>query len=1007
MTREGLPTGTVTLMFTDIEGSTVLQERLKGRWRWVIETHNALLRQCFESFHGFEVKNLGDGFLVAFTNAKEAIECAVALQQAIARQDWGEEVGELKVRVGMDTGEPFTIVDAQSRPDYYGVTVSRAKRICEAGHGGQILISHATWQAVKDALPKDVEVRELGAFRLKGLEGRQQIFQVCHPALPYQFPTPRSMEAYPNNLPIALTSFIGREREMEEIKALLKKVRLVTLTGTGGCGKTRLALEVAMEVMEDFPDGVWLVELAPLKETELVVQTVASALGVKEEAQRPLLETLTDFLKPKKLLLVLDNCEHLVDACAQLVGRLLQVCPNLWVLATSREALRIVGEQIYRVPSLSVPNLTPLPSLEQLMQYESVRLFVDRARLVRPSFSVNDQNASAVAEICHRLDGIPLAIELAAALVRGLTVEQIVERLSDRFRLLTAGTRTALPRHQTLRAAIDWSYELLSRAERALFRRLSVFAGGWDLKGAEAVGTGKLPEGDEVRTEEVWELMMRLIDKSLVVMEGEMGRYQMLETLREYGRERLQEAGEAEETREKHLEFFLGLAERAEEELQGAQQREWLERLEREQDNFRVALSYGLEREPEKALKLAAALWRFWDIHSNFTEGRSWLERALEKGMSAPASVRAKALNGAGVLALRQGDYETAQALLQESLAIRQALGDQLGIASSLNNLGNVAWVQGDYERAKALYEESLTIYRTLGNQCGVASSLTNLGNIAWSRGDHEEARALYEESLTIFRKLGSQWGIASSLNSLGAVALVQGNYERAKMLLEESLAIYRDLGDQWGIAFSLNNLGNLALMQGDYERAKVLLEESLSIRRALRDQRGIAFTLYDLGSVALMQSDYERAKVLFEESLAIRRVLFDQQGIAFTLNDLGNVALAQGDYERAEALYEESLAIFQELGSQWGIANALKKFAKLAGVKGQRERAARLLGAAEALREAIGAPMHLPERSDYEQIVTELRSALGDEAFAVAWEEGRAMTLEQAIAYALEHPDA
>jgi predicted ATPase/class 3 adenylate cyclase len=857
MTREGLPTGTVTLMFTDIEGSTVLQERLKGRWRWVIETHNTLLRQCFESFHGFEVKNLGDGFLVAFTNAKEAIECAVALQQAIARQDWGEEVGELKVRVGMDTGEPFTIVDAQSRPDYYGVTVSRAKRICEAGHGGQILISHATWQAVKDALPKDVEVRELGAFRLKGLEGRQQIFQVCHPALPYQFPTPRSMEAYPNNLPIALTSFIGREREMEEIKALLKKVRLVTLTGTGGCGKTRLALEVAMEVMEDFPDGVWLVELAPLKETELVVQTVASALGVKEEAQRPLLETLTDFLKPKKLLLVLDNCEHLVDACAQLVGRLLQVCPNLWVLATSREALRIVGEQIYRVPSLSVPNLTPLPSLEQLMQYESVRLFVDRARLVRPSFSVNDQNASAVAEICHRLDGIPLAIELAAALVRGLTVEQIVERLSDRFRLLTAGTRTALPKHQTLRAAIDWSYELLSRAERALFRRLSVFAGGWDLEGAEAVGTGKLPEGDEVRTEEVWELMMRLIDKSLVVMEGEMGRYQMLETLREYGWERLQEAGEAEETREKHLEFFLGLAERAEEELQGAQQREWLERLEKEQDKFRVALSYGLEKEPEKALKLAAALWRFWDIHSNFTEGRSWLERALEKGMSAPASVRAKALNGAGVMAWRQGDHAAAQALLEESLTLFRELGDQRGIANVLNYSGNIAWAQGDLERAKALHEESLAIRRALGDQGGIASSLGNLGNIAWAQGDYERAKVLYEECLALFRELGNQWGVANVLNNLGVVVRAQGDYERARVLLEESLTLFR------------------------------------------------------------------------------------------------------------------------ELGSQWGIVNALEELAKLAGVKGQRERAARLLGAAEALREVIGAPMYLPERPDYEQIVTELRSAL------------------------------
>ncbi|MFA0732356.1 MAG: hypothetical protein RJAPGHWK_002247 [Candidatus Fervidibacter sp.] len=694
------------------------------------------------------------------------------------------------------------------------------------------------------------------------------------------------MEAYPNNLPIVLTSFIGREREMEEIKALLKQGRLVTLTGTGGCGKTRLALEVAMEVMEEFPDGVWLVELAPLKETELVVQTVALALGVKEEAQRPLLETLTDFLKPKKLLLLLDNCEHLVGACAQLMERLLQVCPNLWVLATSREGLRIAGEQIYRVPPLSVPNLTPLPSLGQLMQYESVRLFVDRARLVRPSFSVNDQNASAVAEICHRLDGIPLAIELAAALVRGLTVEQILERLSDRFRLLTAGPRTALPKQQTLRAAIDWSYELLSRAERALFRRLSVFAGGWDLEGAEAVGAGKLPEGGEVRTEEVWELMMRLIDKSLVVVEGEMGRYQMLETLREYGQERLQEAGEAEETRKKHLEFFLGLAERAEGELQGTQQREWLERLEKEQDNFRAALSYGLEREPEKALKLAAALWRFWDIHSNFTEGRSWLERALEKGMSAPAPVRAKALNRAGVMAWRQGDHAAAQALLEESLTLFRELGDQRGIANVLNYSGNIAWAQGDLERAKALHEESLAIRRALGDQGGIASSLGNLGNIAWAQGDYERAKVLYEECLALFRELGNQWGVANVLNNLGVVVRAQGDYGRARVLLEESLMLFR------------------------------------------------------------------------------------------------------------------------ELGSQWGIANALEELAKLAGVKGQRERAVRLLGAAESSREAIGAPMYLPERLDYEQIMTELRSTLGDEAFAVAWEEGRTMTLEQAIAYALEHPD-
>lgn len=726
-----------------------------------------------------------------------------------------------------------------------------------------------------------------------------------------------------HNLPVQLTSFIGRQKEMAEVNRLLRNTRLLTLTGTGGCGKTRLALEVAAGLLEEFPDGVWLAELAPQSDPALVPQTVASVLGIREEPRRPLLATLSDDLRPKQLLLLLDNCEHLIGACAQFAEALLKACPHVKILATSREGLDIPGELTWTVPSLSVPGARPghdisLPASE-LAQYEAVQLFVDRAAAGQPKFALTDQTAPAVAQICCRLDGIPLAIELAAARTRALTTDQIAARLDDRFLLLTQGKRTELPRHQTLRAVIDWSYDLLSDAERALFLRLSVFAGGWALEAAEAVCAG-----DGIEQAEVLDLLTHLVDKSLVIAEaaGKAERYRMLETVQRYSHDRLMGSGRMEATRNQHLKFFLGLAEQAQSELRGGQQKAWLDRLETEHDNLRAALAWALETEPVAGLKLAGSLSRFWEVRGYFSEVRQWLERALAQASQVPAEARAGALESAGFL----------------------------------------AWRQTDHQRALGLLEECLRLNRELGNEQGVAKALRMLGNVASDQGNNERAWALYEEALVLARKAGDKWNIWALLNNLGIVELQLGDYPRASALYQESLAISKELGDKLGVAYALGNLGEVA-----------------------HDQR-----------------DYAKARDYYEQSLDIARGLGDKYLVGLILNNLGEVARAQGDLERAGALNTESLTIARELGNKKGIAATLEGLANVAGAQGQAGCAAKLFGAAEALREAIGVPMEPSKRAEHDRIVAAVRSALGEDAIAAAWAEGRAMTLEQAIAYAL-----
>ncbi len=627
-----------------------------------------------------------------------------------------------------------------------------------------------------------------------------------------------------SNLPAPLTSFVGREREKAEVKQLLSSARLITLTGTGGAGKTRLALEVAREMLPDFQDGTWRVELASLSDGALVAHTLASALNVSEQPGRPVLATVTDSLAQKHLLLVLDNCEHLVNAVALLVGAVLQACPRVHILATSREGLKVPGESIWRVPSLSVPDPQYLGASATLNEFEAIRLFVERGTAVSSEFALTKHNAQDIGRIYWQLDGLPLPIELAASRLSALSSRQIVDRLADRFRLLKTDSALVSPRHQTLQAVMDWSYDLVSEEERRLFRRLSVFAGAFTLEAAAAVYDRRADEFDLI------DLLTRLVDKSLILPEDHEGevRYRLLETVRQYGQDKLSAAGEAEEVRRLHLDYFLALAEEAEPALTGGEQKRWLDRLEMEHDNLRAALDWSLETGNAKAaLRMAGALWRFWGGRGHPTEGRSFLKRALEQSLESQDVTRAKALHAAGNLAWDQGDYKEARLLLGESLEVSRALGDRPGIAAALNNLGNVVKRQGDYAAARALFEESLQLSRAMEHDLGIARALNNVGTVAYELGDYSEARAVYQESLALCRRLGHVVGVAITLNNLANIARYEGDPETARALYHEGLAVARDVGHKSIVAGTLRNLGELSEEKGILGR----LSHSLSKR--------------------------------------------------------------------------------------------------------------------------------------------------------------------------------
>ena len=762
-----------------------------------------------------------------------------------------------------------------------------------------------------------------------------------------------------NNLPPQTTSFIGREHEIAEVSRLLGASRLLTLTGVGGGGKTRLALQVAGSLLDTFPDGTWFIELAPLSDPSLVVPAVARGLRVPEEPDRTLVESLVASAASKRLLLILDGCEHLAAASAHLATRLLQACPSVRILVTSREALAIAEEVTFRVPSLPVPHAGAAPSPDDLMSCDAVRLFVERAAVIEPAFHVIPENAAALARICRRLDGIPLALELAAAQLTALTADQIADRLDDRFRLLTDASRTALPRRETLRAAMDWSYDLLPDGERAVLRRASVFAGGFGLEAAMTVCVGDGIAADEIRL-----LVGRLVDKSLLleVPLGGEARFRLPEAVRRYGRDRLLTEDELARARARHRDWYLALAERSEAELQGIDQQRWIARLEREHDNLREAIAFSAgQPSSSEAVRLVAALWWFWHTRGYLAEGRGWLAKVIDAGPTDDPRARARALYGAGFLAWRQGDFDQAQAFGRESLGIARALGNALGMAAATSLLEQVARSQGHYARAAALPEQSLAMFRELGDAWGIATALIAAGNAARFQGNYGRAREALEESLELFRRTSDPSGTAAALHFLALVARDQEDYARAEAAGQESVDLNRELGDASRVAFSLHVLGLVARDQGQDARAEALLEESLGIFRELEDTWGVTTALVSLGVAARLRGARVRATTLLQEGLSLRKRLGDKVGIAECLEDLA--AVAAGDAP---------------------------------------ERAVRLLGAGEALRGAMGAQLPPAHRADCEHAAEIALARLGQETFDHAWSAGRRLGVESAVDEAL-----
>jgi predicted ATPase/class 3 adenylate cyclase/DNA-binding CsgD family transcriptional regulator len=872
-----LPTGIVTFLLTDVEGSTALWEDAPEAMRTALARHDVLFEQAVQAHHGIHIRPRGEGDsrFAVFPSATDAVAAALTIQRTFGAEVWPTP-RPIKVRIGIHTGE------AQLRDDdYYGSAVNRCARIRALGHGRQILLSEATAALVRDDLPADAELLDLGAHRLKDLTRPERIFQPTAPDLTATFPALASVDTHPNNLPVQTTSLIGRAGEVAEVRTLLLRedVRLVTLTGPGGTGKTRLALQVAADSLDDFRDGVYFVDLAPVSDPALIAATIAPVLGVVERGEH-VLDDLKRFLRSRSLLLVLDNFEQIL-AGAPMVGELLADSADLKILVTSRAALQVRGEHEYDVPPLAAPPPDHASSSPALQQYPAVALFVERAQAIRPDFTLTAENGADVAIVCARLDGLPLALELAAARTRLLTPAAMVARLERRLPLLSSGPRDLPARHQALRDTIAWSYELLDPDEQRTFRGLGVFVGGFTLEAAESVIGGDEPPFDVLGAVE------RLVAQSLVRPDpgdGREPRFRMLETIREYALDRLEAERETASLRDRHLAWHVDLAERGIQQQNGPAWGGWLDRFEAEHDNLRAALAWSEQSTcaPETGLRLARALAGFWLLRGHHRVGRAWLARTLARAPARTAN-RAAALANAGFLAVRQNDYDAATPYMEEALTISRELGDRRSVAQTLLRFGVIPHHQGSLDRAQAMLEESLALLRELDDPRGVATALQYLADLARDRGDFAAAASAYDESL----------------------------------------ALARQHENHHGIAYSLRGLGHLARSRGEYARASRLLAESLTLLKGLRDRRCIPLCL---------------------------------EGIACI-----------------------------EVGPHWA------------------ERAVRMLAAAQTLQSTTGAPAPPAEMADHRRTEADARAQLGEERFAAAWAAGAGMSLDEAVAFALQ----
>lgn len=946
------PTGTVTFLFTDIENSTQLAREHPETWEAARARHHTILREAIERNNGFVFQIVGDAFCAAFHKAGDALKASLKAQRNLQDEPWDEVT--IYVRMGIHTGE------AENEGDEYRgyTTLSFVQRLMSAGHGGQILVSNPTENLLREHLPEPISLRAMGMQKFAGVPSPVRVFQVIALDLPTEFPPLRTLANLPNNLPTQLTSFVGREKELADVKRLLYNTHLLTLIGPGGTGKTRLSIQAAGEMLAPYPDGVWFVEFAPILDPLLVPRTTAIAIGLRDEPQRPVMDMLCDYLHEKKLLIILDNCEHLVDACARMADRILHAAPDTRILATSREALGIAGEVTYRVPSLGLPDINHLPPVESLDQYEAVKLFIDRATAAVPAFSVTNNNAPALAHVCHQLDGIPLAIELAAAKIRVLSVEQIAKRLDDRFRLLTGGSRTALERHQTLRAAIDWSYNLLSPTEQVLFQRLSVFVGGWTLEAAESIC-----EGGTVRSDDVLSLLEQLIHKSLVIKEEERGesRYQMLETIRQYAHEKLLAAGEVKDIQDKHLNYFLKLSEQIEPWLQGPRQMEWLNRTHEERDNLRAAMRSALETNVETGMYLSSRLHFFWDVVDS-REGARWLTQFLQKPESKLfPHARASALRAQGDFLFDFQQVSEAQAAVEESLELSRSIGDHSGEVDSLILLGHIFTLgpRADLVKAGRLLEQALALAKTLDDIGRQANALRVLG---WDHRDYKRAFAYWKEAITLYRQTEDWSRVAGTLSILGYFLLLDGEIDAAEKCLDEANSLF----------------------------------ERLNIKK-----RSSLFSAY--GQIALRRGDYERARDYFQMDARISNEIGNRTSYLWARGRWGFAELGAGAITEAIQIFAETAQEFQKAGSRIGVVFTVEGMSSLYAKIEKAKVAARLIGRADRTRQEINEPRPKLEQADRDTVIAACIAKIGEAAFSDAYEDGKKISLDEAVDLAVK----
>lgn len=952
-----LPSGTVTFLFTDIEGSTKLAQQHPDEMPVLLARHHQILHHTIERYKGYVFQVVGDSFAAAFHSASDALNAALDAQRELHNEAWTP--APIKVRMGIHTGAAHLQIDSKDNAYSGYATIALTQRIMSAGYGGQVLISGATHELVRDVLPENTELLDVGEKRLKDLLRPEHLYQLSIFELPSTFPPLKTLDVFLNNLPTQLTTFIGREIEIAKVKQELDSHRLVTLTGSGGTGKTRLSLQVAADLLEKFDHGVWFVELAPLTDSDLIPQTILSTIGIQEQPGKTPLEVLKEYLHKKQTLIVLDNCEHLVSASAEMANTLLNAAPKLKIMASSREALGVKGEALYPVPSLSLPDIKRLPAIEQLSQYEAVRLFIDRALLVAPHFGVDKDNAPHIAQICYRLDGIPLAIELAAARIKMLSVEQISKRLDDRFRLLTGGARTALPRQQTLRALIDWSYDILSENERLLLRRLSVFAGGWTLEAAEEVCIGQ----DDILSNDILDLLSQLVNKSLVVVmeQSQSGetRYRMLETIRQYAREKLLEAGGSESIRDQHLAYFVKLVEQAEPELYFSNQIFWLNKLDDELDNLRMAMEWALAKDVRSGLQLIIAGRFFWEARGDIREVQSWMEPLLDQ-YNEGDSLRARALVVHGSILGTEGKLAQAEILTNKGLELSRAISDKHAEAFSLWGLAGAIVLQGDVERGISFAEQSLALYTSLGDRLGQANTTRFL---SVNHNDLERSKSFLFESLGLYRELGNPAGIAFCLELLAIRAMWGGDFSSSTQWLDEAIAIHRQLGNLAEETWALANYGRLSFWQGDYQKACTYYEEVLT-----------------------------GAEKVGEYLLSI-----------WTRANLAYAMLRQGDLKKANEMFGFCIQQFQKSNSLIGLVYAIEGLASLNIEQRQVERAIHLFAWADGMREKMGDQRPPVEQASVENDLAIIHSKIDDADFTRLSASGHTMTVEQAIALALE----